>query len=189
MPATEQTWRDLKFMHLVFGLTSLLMLVCTIWMMAADHIREWKKYQLTFRNVEYWTATSRISDQESAEFEAGRAELEQVLAEAGSEIPAEDLIDEFKSVAAERAQDNGYDLDAIDAANADLQASGDADERTARRDRLVVAIDNVVRKARFDEDNRQRNLKFRRAEYDSERSKYEIDIGKERPAEALERQE
>ena len=49
MPATEQTWRDSKLMHVVFGISALAMLVTTVWMLAADHRREWKDYQRKFQ--------------------------------------------------------------------------------------------------------------------------------------------
>ncbi|MCA9206176.1 MAG: hypothetical protein KDA59_24155, partial [Planctomycetales bacterium] len=52
MPATEQTWRDGKLLHKVFGATSLLLLIATIWMFAKDHDREWKQYQDTARKVD-----------------------------------------------------------------------------------------------------------------------------------------
>ena len=39
MPATEQTWRVSKLMHLIFGISALAMLITTIWMLAADHRR------------------------------------------------------------------------------------------------------------------------------------------------------
>ncbi|MEZ6112841.1 MAG: hypothetical protein R3C99_17795 [Pirellulaceae bacterium] len=52
MPATEQTWRDGKLLHKVFGVTSLLLLIATIWMFAKDHDREWKQYQDTARKVD-----------------------------------------------------------------------------------------------------------------------------------------
>ena len=59
MPATEQTWRDSKLLHVIFGISSLAMLMATIWMLADDHNREWKQYQREFREVETWTAQSR----------------------------------------------------------------------------------------------------------------------------------
>ena len=43
MPASEKTWRDQKTLHIVFGCTSLLMLIATVWMFAADHSRPMEK--------------------------------------------------------------------------------------------------------------------------------------------------
>ena len=49
MPATEKTWRDQAKMHVIFGISALVMLVGTIWMLAKDHNREWRKWQLDDR--------------------------------------------------------------------------------------------------------------------------------------------
>ena len=51
MPANEQTWRDTKLMHVVFGVSSVVMLITTVWMMADDHNRPWKDIQRTFRDL------------------------------------------------------------------------------------------------------------------------------------------
>ena len=56
MPATEKTWRDQARMHVIFGISSLVMLVGTIWMLAKDHNREWRKWQLDDR------ARERVDD-------------------------------------------------------------------------------------------------------------------------------
>ena len=36
-------------MHVIFGISALVMLVGTIWMLAKDHNREWRKWQLDDR--------------------------------------------------------------------------------------------------------------------------------------------
>src|SRR5437016_14161707 len=69
MPATEQTWRNAKWMHMVFGLTALVMLLVTLWMFADDHNREWKNYQQTFfQRVEVWNLQARQNEQQSAQY-------------------------------------------------------------------------------------------------------------------------
>ena len=62
MPATEQTWRKIGPMHVIFGLSSVAMLVTTIWMLAADNHREWKAYQRQFRNVAVTATDARIAE-------------------------------------------------------------------------------------------------------------------------------
>jgi len=65
MPATEQTWRNTKWMHMAFGVTGLVMLLVTLWMFSDDHNREWKKYQQTFfQDVEVWNLRARQKEQE-----------------------------------------------------------------------------------------------------------------------------
>ena len=55
MPATEQTWRSIKTLHVVFGFSALAMLLTTVWMLAADHAREAKDLQKQFSLVEAQT--------------------------------------------------------------------------------------------------------------------------------------
>lgn len=52
MPATEQTWRNQRGLHRIFMISGVCLLGATLWMLAADHNREWKRYQDQARNVE-----------------------------------------------------------------------------------------------------------------------------------------
>ena len=52
MAATDQTYRKLKTVHVVFGVSCLLMLLSTIWMFVQDFDREYKPIQRKFRDVE-----------------------------------------------------------------------------------------------------------------------------------------
>src|SRR5262245_36592945 len=78
MPATEKTWRDQAGMHVIFGITALVMLVGTIWMLAKDHNREWRDWQLDDRARERWTVEAQFKQAEadtSAELNRLRGEL------------------------------------------------------------------------------------------------------------------
>src|SRR5215472_7228628 len=79
MPANEQTWRDQKLMHVVFGISSIIMLVTTIWMMADDHNRPWKEYQRDFRNLDVQTTKWRADEQESTDYQNKTREIERKL--------------------------------------------------------------------------------------------------------------
>ena len=46
MPATEQTWRDQRLLHKVFAVSSVAMLVTTVWVITADFNRGWKRTQV-----------------------------------------------------------------------------------------------------------------------------------------------
>jgi len=68
MPATEQTWRNQTKMHVIFAVSGVIMLVATVWMMAADHLREWKDWQLADRKKDAWMLQARhdeLADQYS----------------------------------------------------------------------------------------------------------------------------
>ena len=48
MPATEETWYNQKLLHVIFGCSSLIMLIATIWMVAQDHDDLGKAFSVTF---------------------------------------------------------------------------------------------------------------------------------------------
>src|SRR6516162_8227358 len=52
MAATDQTYRSQKVLHVVFGVTSLAMLLSVILMMVQDYYKEFKPIQRKFRTVE-----------------------------------------------------------------------------------------------------------------------------------------
>ncbi len=50
MPASEQPYYNLGRLHLVFAASSLALVVVTVWMIAVDHRRPWKRYQAIYRD-------------------------------------------------------------------------------------------------------------------------------------------
>src|SRR5712691_2031997 len=52
MAASDTTYRNTKGLHIVFAVTSIVMLVTVIWMFADDFYRPWKVEQRVFRDVE-----------------------------------------------------------------------------------------------------------------------------------------
>ena len=65
-------------MHVIFGVTALVMLVATVWMLAKDHLREWRGYELNDRNKVHWTATAQLA-QSSAETQSKHDRLQDDL--------------------------------------------------------------------------------------------------------------
>jgi mono/diheme cytochrome c family protein len=196
MPATEQTWRDSKLLHIVFGVSGVAMLITTVWMLAADHNREWKPVQRKFREIETWYTQAKINDQDDSAFQEKTAELEKAVAETEAAPPAEGIVTSFLDEARPRVDQNGYNLARIEEADKNLrEIAGKADDdsqqqslKKARAD-LIQAMDEVVRKAQFDEDKRFSLLKFRRADLDVVRSNYNLGVGEGLPeAELQERQ-
>ena len=96
MPATEKTWRDQMRMHVIFGVSALVMLVATIWMLAKDHTREWRATELANRNKEAWTATAMLN-QQSAVSHSQLEQLKVELAKAQAAHVDPSLIEEFKA--------------------------------------------------------------------------------------------
>ena len=136
MPATEQTWRDSKFMHLIFGLTSLAMLIGTVWMLWDDHEREWKEYQREFRKVMVWSTDARMTELETSEFRKQELDLEDALAAAKKTVPAAELVSEFTQTMIDQDDGNKADADRIDADYRQLADSPSAENQRTLFDRL-----------------------------------------------------
>ena len=84
MPASEQTWYNQKVMHIVFGVSALVMTIATLWLLAKDHNRQWKGVQLENRKKSAWLIQARhdsLADQFSTKLENYDAELRQAQSE------------------------------------------------------------------------------------------------------------
>ncbi len=134
-------------MHLVFAISSIAMLVTTVWMLAADHRREWKWFQRTFREVETWTADSRIQQEDNARYKQELESLRVAVSDAAHEIPPSELVEQFKETLVRQAEDRGVSppsLDQIDKTHQELVAAGEkaaaaTDEKEKKSDLTEVA--------------------------------------------------
>jgi hypothetical protein len=79
MPATEQTSRDIKLLHTVFGISSVVLLIATIWMFADDHAREWKQHQDNARNIDMSMTNMRMLQYETEVWQREHQELQEEL--------------------------------------------------------------------------------------------------------------
>jgi len=66
MPATESNFRDVKRVHVVFAVSSVLLLLTTLWMMQADQAREWTGYQRKFEELQTQKQRAAINAIESS---------------------------------------------------------------------------------------------------------------------------
>jgi cytochrome c2 len=179
MPATETTWRDLKLMHVFFGLTSLGLLVGTIWMLAADHDREWKQLQRDFRDVQVWSINARLAELETGKFKSEQEQLKDKLAAARREVPPAPPIERFCQLmldkdAADKTQANQSKVEEIRAQYKALQAATDDDQRTARRAELVNNLSAIIVAARNQETKIADILKATKADLNVAVSDYDI---------------
>ncbi|MFM8734470.1 MAG: PDZ domain-containing protein [Pirellulales bacterium] len=181
MPATEQTWRNLKLLHVVFAVAAVTLLVATVLMLTADHNRPWKKYAREFRNLETWTAESRIAEQDSKSYADRGSQLDEALAEARrADLDtgvAKAFVAEVRTVAEDAVAADRAELD-ID----QLASQQDPGQRLALRGDLLARLDDIVKRNKFREDNLAGSLKLRRAELDKNRADYELAIAEEAPA-------
>ena len=170
MPATEQTWRDQKRLHVVFGISSTVLLLSTLWMFKADHDREWKQYQRTARDIEV-----KMTEWRQLEFQTAsiQQELDQFQAELtaaqGAPIGAK-LLADFSARATKDGELTGLvaDLNA---------ASGRADQ--------LAAMDAILANAGFRESRLLNDRKFRRADLDKAKADYGLGIRDGRSSERL----
>ena len=195
MPATEQTWYDLKALHVMFAVTAVALLGATVWMLAADHDRPWKQYARGYRDLETWSAQARIKQQDLADYRQRGVELEESLAESRraplDKLLAEEFVAAVRSVPddARSAALLEQDIQAlIDlGAKADQQESADAinDRRFALRGDLLERMRDVAKRAKFRENLLAGALKLRKAGLDKNRADYELGVADDVPAERL----
>jgi len=97
MPATEETWYNQKLLHVIFGCSSLVMLISVVWMIAQDHEREWKGVQRDFRDIQQKQLAGRLRAEQKNQIEVVKqAELQ--LAAKQSETLDPSMIDRFKEI-------------------------------------------------------------------------------------------
>ncbi len=205
MPATEKTWRDQTLLHVVFGVTGLLLFVATVWMFAADHDREWKIYQRAMRSIDERLAGWRLQSEQIGENQRQVEALEAQDAAARSDPPNQELLKEFEQAAArfEKARSEGFKADteargggesspALSFSRSDQfdslydklrEASGS--EAATLRQQLLDEMDAVLRDARFEEDRALTARKFEAAEYDVARATLDLAVRDNRPQQDL----
>jgi cytochrome c2 len=178
MPATEQTWRNLKVLHVVFGVTAILLLLATVLMLVSDHNRPWKKYQREFRALETWSAAARVDEQDSRTFEAQSEQLAAAVAEARRA----DLDPALTASFLEQVRAMPADAEAADRVQLDLdqlKSQSDAEERLVLRGDVLERMRDVAARAKFREDLLAGQLKLRKAELDKNRADYELGVAEE----------
>ena len=186
MPATEQTWRNLKLLHVVFAACAVALLLATMAMLTGDHNRPWKKYAREFRDLETWSAQARIDEQDSKAYESRRSDLEAALGEARRA----DLDGDVARAFIAEARTVSEDAQAADRVELDvdqLRAQQDAQERLVLRGDLLARMSDIAKRTKFREDNLAGALKLRRAELDKNRADYELAVAEEAPAGRQER--
>src|SRR3954454_4879271 len=189
MPATEKTWRDQARMHVIFGISALVMLGGTIWMLAKDHNREWRKWQLDDRARERWTIEAQLAQAE-ADSTVKLRQLRHDLAAAQSNKVAEPLVEQFKLlVVAEDARlqagttnGKGPDFSKLDAALSKLtNAENGSNEAAKARKNLLNEMDVFVHEAKRRENEVLTKKKFVAADQTAKISERGIAVGEDKP--------
>src|SRR3954463_10544611 len=158
MPATEKTWRDQAMMHVLFGITALIMLAGTLWMLAKDHNREWQKWQLDDRSREGWTIQAQLA-QSQADSKVALQRLNKDLDASRSTKVEASLIQDFESkvtaedarLAKEGIKEAPANFTKLDKAVSKMQSAQDQDSaaiQSARQDVLDEMNNNFIREAK-----------------------------------------
>lgn len=189
MPATEKTWRDQVRMHVIFGVSALVMLFGTVWMLAKDHLREWRHVGLANRNKQAWTATAELAQQTAmsesqlerlrAEVtEADRSHIDPRLIERFKErVLAEDARLADAGVSQAKANFGKLDQAATNLAEAEEGSLAAADAREDVQEAMGDFVDEASRR----ENELTVNRKFKAAEQTAIVSRRGIAIGEGRP--------
>jgi mono/diheme cytochrome c family protein len=175
-------------LHLVFGISGLAMLATTIWMLAADHRREWKDYIRKFQTIETWTAEARLNQQNNEEYEGQVKQADEAWEATRRVVPDSGLLDQFEQAvrqdAEEHPQKKKPDFTAANSAYESLK-NAESDARPLARGRFVEELIVFIGQARFREDILASEKKFLAADLDVARSQYELGVGNELPKSTL----
>ena len=183
MPATEETLRNQKFMHLVFGVSGSVMLLATIWMFAADHSREWKTYQRTGRRI-----TKDLTKWEAIQFQTEQAVARTEKLHDGLAAVRMQPIDRDEYATLKNrieAQNEDFDFTSIDRVYdqfekaltaADPQALDERESVLGSRQELISGLRAIVNQAKAKEKEFLRLRKFTNADYDAAKATLGIGI-------------
>jgi cbb3-type cytochrome oxidase cytochrome c subunit len=81
MPASEETYRPQPSLHLIFAGSSIAMLLATVWMVMADHLRPWKQVQREFQTVERGKLEAAEKQKLEDQRKTNQAEIDRIDAE------------------------------------------------------------------------------------------------------------
>ena len=187
MRSSEKTFYNMKRLHVVFALSAVALLAVTVWMLAADHRREWKEHQRTFRDrIEPWITEVQIRKQREQQSDAREKELEATLDKARHAVPGKELIDEFRTeVEKDAARRNAELADFADLRAAYGRLAGEPG--IAARDAFLTELRRFIAAAVLRQAGAERRLRFRRAEFDQARTYYEAAVGESPPVEKLDK--
>ncbi len=175
MRSTDETYYNIKRLHVVFAISSLALLAATIWMLAVDHRRPWKEYQRTFHDrIEPWLTAVRIQSQQTEAFEATETDLREKLSAARQAVADEALLAGFREALEADAASRQVDPPDFSA----MEANDD-------RQSTIRALNTFLARAKLRQENLRRDLRFRRADFDEARSRFEAAVARELSAEQL----
>ncbi|MGB6042378.1 MAG: hypothetical protein WBF93_04390, partial [Pirellulales bacterium] len=184
MPATEQTWRDTKTLHVVFGCSAIVMFVATLWLLANDHYREWKIYQRKSHEIETWMVDSQHREQDRKAYSDREAELKLAEQQTRETVPPRSLVEDFvREMRSNPASQTEETVELIQAAYLDLEEQAGKPSGSSEnvplaplRDNLLNEMVGYIKSVKFVEENAARSRKFKLADYDAMKSSYDLGV-------------
>ena len=197
MPATDKTVRDIKKMHVTFAVTSVVLVLSTVWMFWKDHDRPWKEYQKEARAIDLTVSQWRLMESQTADV-LGRLEVAKIGLEnaKGSTTEGAEVVDEFleflgkteslKAAEGDPEASGAMELAALITADfvKDLEDAKSVwqrddedrqpEERIAAREAMAFALSEAVRLLKAKEDKILSDTKFKRANRDETASQLGI---------------
>ena len=151
MSPPEVPYFNIKRMHWVFAISSLALLAVTLWMLGADHWREWKLYQATYRDrIEPWLTEARLAAEQGQDYLQQEQALAEALAQAQSASGEPAALDVLrKQVDAARFRQRGSERKLrfrkadFDEARSAFEAAVGVDAQRERLDKLQARADEI----------------------------------------------
>tara|TARA_B100000676_G_scaffold310180_1_gene375920 strand:+ start:3194 stop:8038 length:4845 start_codon:yes stop_codon:yes gene_type:complete len=188
MPATDKTVRDTKKMHVVFAITSVILVISTVWMFWKDHDRPWKEYQKEARAIDHMVSQWRLVETQTTDVIQRMGDAQTALAEAEADDQSgADIVEQFiaflSDVNSLNATDGELELAAaleladvidIDPIRQAQEEWHNKDGGVNRREAMAFAMSEQVRLLKAAEDKILGKTKFKRAERDEKASQVGI---------------
>ncbi len=181
-------------MHVLFGISALIMLGGTLWMLAKDHNREWRKWQLADRARERWTIQAQLA-QANTESTVALDRLQKDLYAARSAKVDDQLVVDFKQKVKEedaRLKEAGVsetpaDFTGLDKAATELQqAQNGTPGALAARQEILDQMNGFIREAKRRENALLTKKKFVAADQTAVISERGIAVGEGKPTAKIE---
>ena len=187
MPSPEVPYFNIKRMHWVFAISSLALLAVTVWMLAADHWREWKGYQATYRDqIEPWLTEARLAAEQGQDYLDREHELTEALAQAQTALSEQAVLDSFCQQVTADAKRREVEVPDFSELQAARQQYVEAPSEQARQV-LLGEFSKHMEAARFLQQGTERKLRFRKADFDEARSAFEAAVGVDADPKRLEK--
>ena len=197
MPATDKTVRDINKMHVIFAITSVILVLSTVWMFWKDHDRPWKEYQKEARAIDLKVSEWRLMETKTADvlsrLDEAKLNLQSARSSttAGAEVILEfiDFLEDKESLrvvendpagsgAMELAQliEEGAFIQRVKEArdNWSAETDNDVEALIESREAMALAMSEVVRLLKAKEDKILSDTKFKRANRDETASQLGI---------------